>query len=86
MASVRRVCGAPLRSEADPFGHFRFVQGSATHLFCMDTETPSTDNPWGLEPLLDVKELAAYLHVPVSTVYDWRTRGLAHARTDLASI
>jgi excisionase family DNA binding protein len=32
-------------------------------------------NPWGLEPLLDVTDLAAYLGVPVSTVYDWRTRG-----------
>ena len=42
----------------------------------MDTERTAAGNPWGLEPLLDVKELAAYLHVPVSTVYDWRTRGL----------
>ncbi|MGW9113960.1 helix-turn-helix domain-containing protein [Microbacterium sp. NPDC055683] len=42
----------------------------------MDTEHRPTDNPWGLEPLLDVGELAAYLGVPVSTVYDWRTRGL----------
>lgn len=31
---------------------------------------------WGLEPLLDVGELAAYPGVPVSTDYDWRTRGL----------
>lgn len=37
--------------------------------------TPQT-TPGGLEPLLDVGELAAYLGVPVSTVYDWRTRGL----------
>nr|WP_300146155.1 helix-turn-helix domain-containing protein [Propionicimonas sp.] len=28
----------------------------------------------GLVPLMDVAELAAYLGVPVSTVYDWRTR------------
>ena len=41
----------------------------------MDTEYNS-ENPWGLEPLLDVGELAAYLGVPVSTVYDWRTRGV----------
>ncbi|WP_167045021.1 helix-turn-helix domain-containing protein [Salinibacterium sp. ZJ454] len=40
----------------------------------MDADTAS--NHWGLEPLLDVTELAAYLGVPVSTVYDWRTRGL----------
>ena len=36
----------------------------------------SASNPWGLEPLLDVGELATYLGVPASTVYDWRTRGL----------
>lgn len=29
-----------------------------------------------LPPLLDVRELSAYLGVPVSTIYDWRTRGL----------
>lgn len=40
----------------------------------MDTDTAS--DPWGLEPMLDVSELASYLGVPVSTVYDWRTRGL----------
>lgn len=28
-----------------------------------------------LEPLLDITELANYLGVPVSTVYDWRSRG-----------
>jgi excisionase family DNA binding protein len=31
--------------------------------------------PWGLEPLIDVEELAEYLGVPVTTIYDWRTRG-----------
>jgi len=31
---------------------------------------------WGLEPLLSITELAKYLGVPVSTVYDWRTHGL----------
>jgi len=45
----------------------------------MDTERTSGGNPWELEPLLDVKELPAYLHVPVSTVYDWRTRVSAPA-------
>jgi hypothetical protein len=34
----------------------------------MDIERTAAGNPWGLEPLLDVKELAGYLHVPVSTV------------------
>lgn len=46
----------------------------AVHLFVMDTEAQLT--PWGLEPLIDVGELAKYLGIPVSTVYDWRTRGL----------
>jgi excisionase family DNA binding protein len=32
-------------------------------------------NSWGLEPMLDVGDLAACLGVPVSTVYDWRTHG-----------
>ncbi len=36
----------------------------------------TVENSWGLEPLLDVAQLAAYLGVPVSTVYDWRTRGI----------
>ncbi|TDD71641.1 DNA-binding protein [Jiangella aurantiaca] len=38
-----------------------------------DITTPS--GPWGLEPLIDVEELAAYLGVPVTTIYDWRTNG-----------
>ncbi|MBN8422931.1 helix-turn-helix domain-containing protein [Microbacterium esteraromaticum] len=42
----------------------------------MSTEHRTADNSRGLEPLIDVGELAAYLGVPVSTVYDWRTRGL----------
>ena len=39
------------------------------------TNDAITGNLWGLEPLLDVGDLAAYLGVPVSTVYDWRTNG-----------
>ncbi|WP_235825391.1 helix-turn-helix transcriptional regulator [Agromyces badenianii] len=30
---------------------------------------------WGLDRLMDITELAGYLGVPVSTVYDWRTHG-----------
>ena len=41
----------------------------------MSTNESITGNLWGLEPLLDVGDLAAYLGVPVSTVYDWRTNG-----------
>lgn len=48
----------------------------APHLFGMDTDHRTADNPWGPEPLLDVGELADYRGVPVSTVYDWLTRGL----------
>jgi excisionase family DNA binding protein len=29
----------------------------------------------GLEPLLSIEELAEYLHVPVTTIRDWRTDG-----------
>ena len=29
----------------------------------------------GLEPLLSFDELADYLHVPVTTIRDWRTDG-----------
>lgn len=32
-------------------------------------------SPRGLEPLLNIDELADYLGVPVSTIYDWRTNG-----------
>lgn len=30
---------------------------------------------WGLDRLMDITEVATYLGVPVSTVYDWRTHG-----------
>lgn len=42
----------------------------------MDTFHTTADNSWGLKPLIDVGELATYLGIPVSTIYDWRTRGL----------
>ena len=42
----------------------------------MDPSRHLSDSLWGLEPLIDIGELAAYLGVPVSTIYDWRTRGL----------
>ena len=38
-------------------------------------DTQHTPHPT-LEPLLDVTELADYLGIPVSTLYDWRARGL----------
>ena len=42
------------------------------------TTPPTTLTPtdeWGLEPLMDVHELASYLGIPISTVYDWRVHG-----------
>lgn len=39
------------------------------HLTCMQTET----NPLsGLDPLLMIDELAVYLGVPITTIYEWR--------------
>lgn len=35
----------------------------------------STTRLGGLDPLLDVQELAEYLGVPVRTIYDWRQTG-----------
>ncbi len=50
----------------------RIVATSAAHLVGM---SPSSHSENHLEPFLDVPELAAYLGVPVSTIYDWRTHG-----------
>jgi excisionase family DNA binding protein len=38
----------------------------------MDTSQPP---PVGLDPLLSVEDLAAYLDVPRQTIYDWRVTG-----------
>ena len=43
-----------------------------SHLSGMESEHGSD---WGLEPLMDVAELAEYLGIPAATIYDWRTRG-----------
>lgn len=42
----------------------------------MTTEHSARAVELGLEPLLDIRDLADYLGLPVSTLYDWRTRGL----------
>lgn len=42
------------------------------HLQGMKTQ-PEPAN--GLDPLLSVRDLAAYLGVPVATIYDWRVDG-----------
>lgn len=46
------------------------------HLVCMTSPTPLPLPPLDLPPLLDIRELSAYLGVPVSTIYDWRSRGV----------
>ena len=46
--------------------------GAAPHLSDMEND-PTT--PGGLEPLLSVEDLAEYLGIPVTTIYDWRVDG-----------
>ena len=48
------------------------VQETRAHLLVMQTDQT---HPWGLEPLLSVEDLAAYLGVPRQTIYDWRVTG-----------
>ena len=43
-------------------------------------------SPHGLEPLLNIDELADYLGVPVSTIYDWRTNGCLLYTSDAADV
>ena len=49
----------------------------------MDTVDNLTLELWGLERLLNINELAAYLRVPVSTIYEWRTKGAGASRASL---
>lgn len=46
--------------------------GPAPHLSDMESDPTS---PSGLEPLLSVEDLAEYLGIPVTTIYDWRVDG-----------
>ena len=46
--------------------------GRPAHLLCMKTATPHIG---GLDPLLSIEDLAEYLGVPVTTIYDWRVDG-----------
>ena len=58
------------------FGRYWSVLGVVAYLWSMD----SIDSSWtGLERLLSTAELAAFLGIPVTTVYDWRTRGCGPA-------
>lgn len=47
------------------------------YLIGMDADISLSLELWGLEQLLDINELAAYLRVPVSTIYEWRMKGRA---------
>ena len=40
-----------------------------------DNPTSPPTKALGLEPLMDVPELASYLGISISTVYDWRVHG-----------
>ena len=44
----------------------------SAHLTGMTTDTTTGR---GLEPLMNIEELAEYLGVPVTTIYDWRVAG-----------
>ena len=51
------------------------LTGMNTHEALPTSPATAPADAFGLEPLLDVTEVAAYLGVPVSTLYDRRTRG-----------
>jgi excisionase family DNA binding protein len=53
------------------FRSLRVCAGHLAHLLGMNTTR------LGSEPLIGVEELAAYLGVPVQTIYDWRMSGRA---------
>ena len=46
------------------------------HLVCMTSPTPLPLPQPDLPPLPYIRELSEYLGVPVSTIYDWRSRGV----------
>lgn len=49
----------------------------SAHLLDMEAENSLSLEHWGLEKLFNINELAEYLRVPVSTIYEWRTKGRA---------
>ena len=52
------------------------ASGRVAHLVCMTNPVPLPHPLPDLPPLLDIRELSEYLGVPVSTIYDWRSRGV----------
>jgi len=60
----------PRRTSLESSGTGRSQSDSTAHL-----RHGYQHNPSGLEPLLNIEELAEYLDVPVATIYDWRVDG-----------
>lgn len=52
------------------------MSGGPAHLVGMDSLPVPQAPIAGLQQLIDLETLAAYLGVPVATVYDWRARHL----------
>ena len=50
----------------------RIALGLPANLVGMTTNTTTRS---GLEPLMNIEDLAEYLGVPVTTIYDWRVAG-----------
>jgi len=50
----------------------RSDSGRPAHLAGMKTQPQAVS---GLDPLLSIEDLAEYLGVPVTTIYDWRVGG-----------
>lgn len=50
----------------------QIVSDRSAHLVGMTTEAITAGR---LEPLMSIDDLAAYLGVPVTTIYDWRVSG-----------
>lgn len=56
----------------DCLGTSRNHSGRRGHLVGMKTQLEPIG---GLDPLLSIEDLAKYLGVPVTTIYDWRVDG-----------
>ena len=56
----------------DCLGTSRSRSGRRGHLVGMKTQPEPIG---GLAPLLSIEDLAEYLSVPVTTIYDWRVDG-----------
>ncbi|TFD46889.1 DNA-binding protein [Cryobacterium frigoriphilum] len=46
-----------------------------THDELLSTPPSISPEAWGLDALISIAELSAYLGVPVATIYDWRVHG-----------